>query len=126
MEEIIIIDDNEINNFNKEKMIKSVSSDLNVKCYTDSVLALREISTKNLQDNTTILLDLDIPDMNGWEFLKLFETNKANTKCNIYILSSSQNPNDEEAARKNSSINGYLSKPLTIEKINQLIRTGLN
>lgn len=126
MEEIIIIDDNEINNFICEKMIKSISSDLNVKCYTNSALALKEISTKNLQDNTTILLDLDIPDMNGWEFLKLFETNKANNKCNIYILSSSQNPNDEEMARKTSSVNGYLSKPLTIEKINQFIKMGLN
>ena len=119
MEGIIIIDDNEINNYVCKTLIKNVDNNVRVTCFTKSTEALSDLSSKELNPKTTILLDLDIPEMDGWEFLKLFSKKKP--KCNIFILSSSQNPADVETANNNPYVSGFFSKPLTIETINSVL-----
>jgi CheY-like chemotaxis protein len=68
-----------------------------------------------------ILLDLNMPIMNGFEFLDALDQrwglNPQITK--IYLLTSSTNPNDVEKAKR-YAIAGYIEKPLTLEKINSL------
>lgn len=119
--ELIIIDDNEVNNFICEKLIKSVSVDLKVKCYTDSVKALSEISALETRDNISIFLDLDIPVMDGLEFLNQLEISLEKINFDIFILSSSQNPDEIDYIKKNKNIIGFFSKPLTVEKIHEVL-----
>lgn len=122
MEGIIIIDDNEINNYVCKTLIKSVTDEVNVTCFTKSTEALTNLSKKSLNPNTAIFLDLNIPEMDGWEFLKLFSAKKP--KCNIFILTSSQNPKDAEIATKNPYVSGFFSKPLTIENITSVLNNN--
>ncbi len=118
---IYIVDDDEINNFICEKVIKSTLPDVGIKCFTNSVKALSMFLESDVDSHTSILLDLNMPEMDGWEFLKKFKEKKG--KCNLYILSTSLNPDDIEEAEKDPYIKGYISKPLTKENIEMFFST---
>ena len=64
----------------------------------------------------TIFLDLNMPVMNGWEFLEEFAT-AGNSNNKIYILTSSIDPSDRKRAEENPLVSSMLEKPLNKEKI---------
>ncbi|MGB4973973.1 MAG: response regulator, partial [Cyclobacteriaceae bacterium] len=70
-----------------------------------------------------IFLDIDMPLMDGFQFLDEFEKLTSNTKksCKIVMLTSSINPQDFDRSKKYSNVKLYLNKPLShdsIQKIN--------
>jgi CheY-like chemotaxis protein len=71
-----------------------------------------------------ILLDLNMPEMSGWDFLDLFEKILPSIPkdVEVHILSSSQDEKDVEKSQQYASVRGYLVKPLTGEKILSLVR----
>ncbi|WP_109436327.1 response regulator [Aquimarina sp. AU119] len=66
-----------------------------------------------------IFLDLNMPVMDGWEFLENFTSikNKLGKIITLYIVSSSINPVDIERAKNINSVKDYLVKPVTIEDL---------
>ncbi|MBS1493268.1 MAG: response regulator [Bacteroidetes bacterium] len=68
-----------------------------------------------------ILLDINMPLMSGWEFLKEYEDLfKNQTEVKIYILTSSVSKTDIDKAANNGNIQDLISKPLTSEIIEKL------
>jgi CheY-like chemotaxis protein len=77
-----------------------------------------------IEDLPTILfLDLNMPIMDGWEFLKLFKLFKKEHNYNpeIYILTSSVNDKDHKKAKKFVSIKDYLTKPINEDILKNII-----
>ena len=72
-----------------------------------------------------ILLDIYMPDLDGWGFLNEFSLvkDKLSKTVNIYIISSSGNLKDINRARSIPEVKEYIQKPVTIEKLNQIIAT---
>ncbi len=68
-----------------------------------------------------IFLDLNMPVMDGWEFLQAFSELKYENEISVIILTSSINPEDVERAKKFSVVKGFLSKPLTSDKLEDVI-----
>lgn len=71
---------------------------------------------KDVQESKSIpdliLLDLDMPVMDGWEFLdELVKLPIAKQIC-VFVLTSSIHPNDREKARRYTLVKGFFSKPL--------------
>ena len=62
-----------------------------------------------------IFLDINMPVMNGWEFMEEFAKirNMLKKKIEIYILSSSTDSHDIKKAKSNPEIKDYIVKPLT-------------
>jgi CheY-like chemotaxis protein len=122
---LLIDDDITINYFHnriiqKNEMTNSVLISQNGKEGIQSIKELNLVCTTN--DKTLIFLDLNMPIMNGWEFLEelknLNDTLQLNYK--IFVLSSSINPDDRKKAENNPLVTGYLSKPLTKEILEQI------
>lgn len=67
-----------------------------------------------------ILLDLNMPIMDGWEFLEAFTAIPTPTTINIYIVSSSLDPEDIKRANNFKSVNNYIIKPIALEKIAEI------
>jgi two-component system, chemotaxis family, chemotaxis protein CheY len=70
-----------------------------------------------------ILLDINLPRLDGWDFLTEFEKLKARIKKEIviYMLSSSINDEDRLRAESNSLIMAYIIKPISLEKLQMVI-----
>jgi len=75
-----------------------------------------------------ILLDINMPTMNGWEFLDEFIKLdfKNNYKSTIFIVSSSSVNEDMEKAKQYSIVSGYRVKPITKTTFEEMVRTIVN
>lgn len=119
----VVIDDDNVNNMVCNAAIKTATNgDLPV-CFKNPLEGLHymehEYLTKVQNKPTILFLDLNMPEMSGWEWLSKFEQFPQTIKQNviIYILSSSVNPSDFKKANDNIYVNGYIFKPLNKEKV---------
>jgi len=81
-----------------------------------------EALPQNIEENRIpeiIFLDLNMPVMDGWEFLERFTRikNRFNKVITIYIVSSSINPIDIDRAKSLSTVSDYLIKPMKMNEI---------
>ena len=105
---IVLIDDDPVSTFVTENLIsKNVKEPCRFFKYHSAKAALLEIYNINVQ---YLFLDLNMPEMTGWEFLDSFNTENIGAK--IYILSSSVDERDICKASTYSIVMDYLSKPL--------------
>lgn len=105
---IVLIDDDPISTFVTEKLIsKNVKEPCKFFKYQSAKKALNEIY--DIKPNY-LFLDLNMPEMTGWDFLDNFDTEK--NEAEIYILSSSVDERDINKASHYQVVKDYLSKPL--------------
>jgi len=125
---VMLIDDNEIDNLINQKMIEAASIAENIYTHTGAKSAIEflknmeklEVAEKVLPD--VIFLDIDMPLMDGFQFLDEFEklTNVAKKKCKIVMLTSSINPQDFNRSKKYENVRLFLNKPLSHDSIVKL------
>ncbi|PRY04604.1 response regulator receiver domain-containing protein [Pontibacter ummariensis] len=62
-----------------------------------------------------IFLDLNMPSMNGWEFLQALKPheNVISSNCSVFILTSSIDSAEQQMAEQHAMVKGFISKPLT-------------
>ena len=119
---ILLIDDDPVTNLVNKRIIER-NFDLNIVIFTDAALALAELkSYRDAKGNRfpeIILLDIDMPAMNGWEFLEALHTiSDVNfERCRVIILSASIDFEDIEKSRRYKAVCDFISKPLTPEKL---------
>lgn len=102
---------------NKNKFCEDVLPFNNAQFAIDK-LKLNCTDNDNLPD--AILLDLNMPVMDGWQFLDEFIKIPIKKEISIFIITSSIDPSDVEMAKKYSAVKDYIVKPITVQKLNAL------
>jgi len=125
MEQVYIIDDDKANNFLCRLVLEDVGINQYVHSFylvNDALNALKQAVEITSPFPDLILLDINLPGADGWDFLNSFrnfaEEQKQQTK--IFLLSSSIYPDDEERAKEYPEILEFLPKPLTIEVVERI------
>lgn len=123
---IIIVDDDPIYRFTFERVLKKINADFEVRSFENGEDLLNHCHKEEMDCTSVdlILLDINMPVMDGWQFLEKFEPMYlANTSlaAKLYIVSSSTNPVDIERSKIFSSVAGYMVKPIGREKLKALV-----
>ncbi|WP_031425263.1 response regulator [Flavimarina sp. Hel_I_48] len=122
-----LIDDDKIFQFITDKILRKINPEIVIEKYLDGEEGLNSIK-KRIEDGVSlpdvVLLDINMPFMNGWQFLKEYKKLHLNIgkDVHIYLLTSSNNPEDLEKAKKISELSGYMIKPVTEKELEVLIR----
>jgi response regulator of citrate/malate metabolism len=120
---IILIDDDLSVNYFHRRLITILNLTDDIYTFFNGKQALEGIMTVNNASEpgkkAVIFLDLNMPLVNGWEFLEEFEKmkHKLHLDCNIHVISASLNPVDKERAEQNQNVMSYISKPLSKETL---------
>ncbi len=111
---IIQVDDDYINNLANERLIKKLGISFESVNFLDPSEALDHLTKEQeLAQFDLMLLDINMPRFNGWEFLDLYKSHAG--KFPIFMLTSSLDPNDQKRAREHPLLTGFFVKPLTKE-----------
>jgi len=115
---IMLIDDNEDDNFYHQIVIRDMEITNQIKIAESGLEAL-EMLTKENDAPELIFLDINMPAMNGWEFLDEYNKLSDEQKASVIIimLTTSLNPADRNKAQKIPVVHGFETKPLTREKL---------
>lgn len=124
---ILLIDDDFTTNYLHKKIFSKAEFNSPIEVANNG----KEGIDKLLEFNETIIdndafvlifLDLNMPVVDGWQFLDLYEEIKPqlNYKSNLFVISSSINPDDEERAKRNSLVEDYIPKLLTVDRLIKL------
>jgi response regulator RpfG family c-di-GMP phosphodiesterase len=123
--DVILIDDSAFDLFIYEKLLHKSGLTRSIKSFNSAREALKYlIVEEDRMPPTLILLDLQMPDMNGFEFIDDYDnmSDQLKSKVKIFMLSSTIDSRDIEKAKSSSNIIGLLPKPLDVT----LLKTKLN
>ena len=112
-----IIDDDLVSQFATEYCIRQSSGASTVKSFdkaSESLKSFEDCIRKGEGIPQVILLDLVMPEMDGWEFLSEIEKMVGwEEKVNVYILSAFAKSKDRDLAKSHPLVQGYFDKPLS-------------
>jgi len=123
---IILIDDDHIIRYSFKKLIKEFFPSLAFSIFEhggQGLDYLNNLDFEKYDKKILILLDINMPQIDGWSFLKKFKEQPLTFKKNItiHILSSTIDRNEIKTILENTLISGHISKPLTLDELRKLI-----
>lgn len=125
---VCIIDDDKVYTFGIKKIIKSYLPGNDVVSFENGKKALEGI--KDLQEKgeelpDIILLDIEMPEMNGWNFLKNFDEIRPSIEkhIDIFVISSRVDKNTEELYKIewDEKVADFIKKPVQLETLKKIL-----
>ncbi len=121
----IIIDDSQLDCFIAEKIIQNTGTFSSVKTYNQALEALEVIKGSGGKKDavTIIVLDIQMPLMNGFQFVEAFEQLPEEIRAGyaIFMFSSSINENDKNRMENYPSIRRFYGKPISKDTVAKMI-----
>ncbi len=121
----IVVDDSKLDCFIAEKIIRNTGRSNKVTTFLQAKDALEYIAnnTYEVDEHNIMLVDIQMPVMNGFDFVEAFEKlpEYIRAKYTVYIISSSINENDLIRANEYASVKKFINKPLTMAYLNSIL-----
>ena len=123
---VYVVDDDKIHHFLVKKLLEKNGIEASPSFFENGELALnaiKEAIEKGSDAPDLILLDINMPILDGWQFLEEFKLikNKLKNSITIHVVSSSTDMIDIEKSEKfKSDIHHYYTKPMTLDVINNI------
>lgn len=120
----MLIDDNKVDNFFHERVIRKNNAADEVLIQESGIEALEYLKkgTEVVQPEL-IFLDINMPGMDGWEFLEHYRSldNSLQNAMIVVMLTTSENPDDKARATTQGMLADFKSKPLTKEMLDEVL-----
>ena len=113
---VMVVDDSEAEQFLYKHMLQSYDANINVISAYDGKEALNTLETSETKPDC-ILLDINMPRMNGFEFLDSYVEQFKDHHISVAMLTSSSQDNDKERALSYECVKHYFLKPITTEDL---------
>jgi CheY-like chemotaxis protein len=124
---ILLIDDDKATNFMHTYLIKKTLVVDTVISKLNGEEAIAYLTTKKdgeYPQPDLIFLDINMPVMNGWEFIEEYKKSNFSKKSVLIImLTTSLNPIERKRAEKIEIISGFVTKPLTAEYLQDIVKS---
>lgn len=123
---ILLVDDDEATNYIHKMVIKQMNCVENIVVRENGIEALEYLTSTidgKYPQPDLIFLDINMPAMDGWEFLEEYKNLEDDqlAKTVIVMLTTSLNPDDRDKAGVIPVISGFMSKPLTTELLEEVL-----
>ncbi|MEN8839008.1 MAG: response regulator [Flavobacteriales bacterium] len=124
---VLLIDDDEPTNFIAKMIVSKADLNNSTEAIQSGTKALEFLKKEELTHNDIpdlIFLDINMPTMNGWEFLEEYKELEIHKKKKIYLymLTTSMNDEDEYRSQKYEHVDGFLIKPLTLKAYTEIVK----
>lgn len=125
---IMLVDDNKDDNFFHERVIRNnhYADCVIAKESAREALAYLKEGNKELNNRIDLIfLDINMPGMNGWEFLEEYNKLDKELQCGVIVvmLTTSENPEDITKAKEWGFTSSFKTKPLTKNMMDNIIET---
>lgn len=118
----LLVDDDPLANLINRRFLEHAIGHQEIYTFGSAYEGILFLKTLDSIENheVVIFLDINMPGMNGWDFLRELNREFAGQKFYVYVLSSSADPEDKEKAESFKHVKSYIFKPLTKDKILEL------
>jgi CheY-like chemotaxis protein len=122
---ILHIEDDDIDSMVMERAFKSLDMPHQIIRARDGIDALNilrgnEVKVKLPSPPDIVIMDLNMPRMNGIEFLEQIRCDEALRHLHVYVITTSDDENDKRQAFK-YNVAGYILKPVDLESFKQML-----
>ncbi|MDR3679898.1 MAG: response regulator [Flavipsychrobacter sp.] len=122
---VLLIDDDPGNNMISKMFLKKILPDADVLAFTDPQAGVAYILDNYTKEPvpTILLLDINMPVLNGWEVLEILSEHADMIKqyITIHILSSSIDSFDKQKANSQPLVTSFIEKPLKVETLRNIL-----
>src|SRR4051812_37153812 len=122
---ILLIDDDNDDNIYHQIILREMDIVVKIETAGNGLEALEYLKDHSRTQPDLIFLDINMPKMNGWEFLEEYRKLDIPDKSQIVvmILTTSANPDDVKRAAEISHVIGFETKPLSLETMVDVLKT---
>lgn len=115
---VMLVDDDPMSNTYSALVVKKQNPSTEVLTFNSGTSALKYLKEESNPKPAIILLDLNMPVMNGWDFMEEYE--KLNLEIEVVVVTSSNDYEDRNRTRSFHRIVDYFVKPITVDNVRRL------
>ena len=121
---ILLVDDDHDDNVYHQIILKEMEIVDKIEIAENGIEALDYLKDEKRIQPELIFLDINMPKMNGWEFLSEYKNLALEKKAQIVvmILTTSANPDDIKRAKEIEEVIGFETKPLSMESMTSVLK----
>ena len=118
---ILLVEDDSVDTMTVKRALKEIGVSNDLICVTNGEEALEYLADENHEKPGVILLDLNMPKMNGFEFLKVMKDEEDLRRIPVIVLTTSKEERDVVESFE-LSVAGYMVNPVDYKKFLETIK----